>query len=226
MSLSSELRFAVQGFLSERWETQEARDIPEPEKLRLGTHAKTLEDAVVLYADMADSTALVDNYPPEIVTRLYKAYLHCAAKLVRLHDGVIVSYDGDRIMAIYSGENSNSKAVKTALMLNFAVSKIINERSGIKIKHVVGIDRSNLFASRIGIRNDNDIVWVGRAANYAAKLSSLGNRYQTYVTDSVYRKMSHSLTGQYEWRYWREGWKPYASANPIKVLFSRDQIEF
>jgi class 3 adenylate cyclase len=42
-----------------------------------------------------------------------------------------------------------------------------------QLKHVIGIDSSSLFACRIGIRNDNDAVWVGRAANYAAKLSAI-----------------------------------------------------
>lgn len=36
--------------------------------------------------------------------------------------------------------------------------------------------------------NDNDLVWVGRAANYAAKLSSLAE-YKTYITHSVYDTM-------------------------------------
>lgn len=226
MTLSSELSRAVQGFVSERWETQAARNVPEPDDLRLGAHAKNLKDAVVLYADLADSTELVDNYAPEDVTRLYKAFLYCAAKLVKHHGGTIVSYDGDRIMAIYYGENHNTRAVETALKINYAISEIINMHSKIKIKHVVGIDRSDIFASRIGIRNDNDIVWVGRAANYAAKLSSLGSRYQTYITDSVYKQMARDLKNQYEWRYWGKGWQPYDSANKIKVLFSRDQIEF
>ena len=33
----------------------------------------------------------------------------------------------------------------------------------------LGIDTSKLFVARTGIRKSNDLVWVGRAANYAAK---------------------------------------------------------
>jgi class 3 adenylate cyclase len=54
----------------------------------------------------------------------------------------------------------------------------------------VGIDTSKLFAARIGVRNDNDIVWVGRAANYAAKLSAIDNPDTVYITADVFDKLN------------------------------------
>jgi class 3 adenylate cyclase len=57
------------------------------------------------------------------------------------------------------------------------------------LKHVVGIDTSNLFVAKTGVRGANDLVWVGRAANYAAKLATLPDSYQTYITKEVYESM-------------------------------------
>lgn len=57
-------------------------------------------------------------------------------------------------------------------------------------KHVVGIDTSDLFIARTGVRGANDLVWVGRAANYAAKLASLPESCGTYITSDVYNKMN------------------------------------
>ena len=224
MGLFEDMSKEVRTFLSQPWTTEDARIIPDPEDFRLANHAKKL-DAVVLYADLADSTMLVDTYEPQVVTRLYKAFLHCAAVLVRNNDGQIVAYDGDRIMAIYIGDGKNSNAVATALQLNYAVSEIINKKSNVQIKHVVGIDRSDIFASRIGVRDDNDIVWVGRAANYAAKLCSLTDRYQTYITDTVYKGMSPDLKSHHSWWYLRSGWKPYKDGRPINIMFSDSFIE-
>lgn len=225
MGLFADLSNQVDVFLKERWEIEDARVVPEPDVLRLGNHAKKL-DAVVLYADLADSTVLVDTYKPQVVTRLYKAFLHCAAVLIRKNEGNIVAYDGDRIMAIYIGERKNSNAVSTALKLNHAVSGIINKKSAVTIKHVVGVDRSDIFVSRIGVRNANDLVWVGRAANYAAKLSSQNDRYQTYITEVVYKAMADDLRNYYSWRSWPKGWQPYTDAKPIKILFSDSSISF
>ena len=71
------------------------------------------------------------------------------------------------------------------------------------LKHVVGVDTSELLAGRIGVRNDNDLVWVGRAANYAAKLSALNEGFATYITDSVYGnmhdKVKYALGGEDMW---------------------------
>jgi class 3 adenylate cyclase len=50
---------------------------------------------------------------------------------------------------------------------------------------VVGIDSSKLLVAKTGIRGANDLVWVGRAANYAAKLCTL-KEFPTWITKSVY----------------------------------------
>ena len=54
---------------------------------------------------------------------------------------------------------------------------------------MVGIDSSDLFVARTGVRGANDLVWVGRAANYAAKLATLPDSYPTYITQEVYGGM-------------------------------------
>jgi class 3 adenylate cyclase len=64
--------------------------------------------------------------------------------------------------------------------------------NGFVLKHVVGIDRSDLHAARIGVREDNDIVWVGRAANYAAKLCALSEK-PIWITGEVYNAMLDSV---------------------------------
>jgi class 3 adenylate cyclase len=56
----------------------------------------------------------------------------------------------------------------------------------------VGIDTSPLFIARTGIRGSNDLVWVGRSANYAAKLTSLSADYPSRITRDVYDKLHKS----------------------------------
>jgi class 3 adenylate cyclase len=59
------------------------------------------------------------------------------------------------------------------------------------VSHGVGIDTCELFVAKSGIRGSNDLVWVGRAANYAAKLCSFRNGdYSTYITEKVFKKMN------------------------------------
>jgi class 3 adenylate cyclase len=39
------------------------------------------------------------------------------------------------------------------------------------------------------VRNDNDLVWVGRAANYAAKLSSISEQNTVFITADVFSRL-------------------------------------
>lgn len=64
---------------------------------------------------------------------------------------------------------------------------------GYRLKHVVGIDTSELFVAKTGIRGSNDLVWVGRAANHAAKLSALSDRFQTYISEAVFNKLNSEV---------------------------------
>jgi len=40
---------------------------------------------------------------------IYKTFLHCAAKIIRSHKGVITAYDGDRIIAVYIGKSGSEQ---------------------------------------------------------------------------------------------------------------------
>jgi class 3 adenylate cyclase len=72
------------------------------------------------------------------------------------------------------------KVIQPALEAQYATT--------FKIQHRVGIDSSRLFIARTGTRGSNDLVWVGNAANRAAKLSALKRswNYRTYITHEVY----------------------------------------
>ncbi len=170
------------------------RSSPEPEDLKLGNDAVNL-DATILYADMAHSTRLVDKETRTRAAEAYKTTWCVRRKLSRIWKATITAYDGDRVMGVFVGGSKNTNAAKTALKINWALREIVNPANkrvygdnGYELGHVIGIDTSSILACRIGVRNDNDIVWVGRAANYAAKLSGLSSDYPIFITAVVPRQ--------------------------------------
>ena len=208
MGLGDDLKSEVGKILQERWSVREGQVVPDSDDLKLGNDAVTL-DGTVLYADLDDSTELVDTRRPSFAAEIYKCYLVCAARIIRSEGGEITSYDGDRIMAVFIGDSKNSNAARTALKINFAVLKIVNPailsqypNAGYSVKQVVGIDTSHLFVARTGIRGANDLVWVGRAANYAAKLSARAGA-ATQITAEVYDRLNRDAkigsNGQNMW---------------------------
>ena len=197
MGLLDEMKEEVAEVFSEQWNAPDARVVPDPEDLLLSNDARHFKRATVLYADLSGSTSLVDQESWQIAGEVYKTYLLCAAKLIRSLNGVIAAYDGDRIMGIFIGDYQTSSAAKCGLKINWAVRNVINPAlksqypsTSYKVKQVVGIDTSEIRAARIGVRGGNDLVWIGRAANYAAKLTSCRADYQTWLTADAFNKLS------------------------------------
>ena len=107
MAFGDDLKSEVKKILQQQWSKRAGRVVPESEDVKLDNDAVTLE-STVLYADLDESTNLVDTYKPEFAAEIYKSYLVCAARIIRLRDGVITAYDGDRIMAVFIGEAKNN----------------------------------------------------------------------------------------------------------------------
>jgi len=211
MALKAELdTYCYDTFVS-KWEKRNGTVVPSDTSLKLSNDGINLS-ATVLYADLADSTVMVDKEIEGFAAEVYKNFLYCAAKVIRAFDGTITAYDGDRIMAVFIGDYKNTSAVKAALQINWAVKNIIQtqlkavyKEKVFTVKHVVGIDTSDLLVAKTGIRGNNDLVWVGRAANYAAKLSALSHERPTYITAEVY----NSMADEAKFSSGTNMWKPY-----------------
>ena len=224
MAFKEDLESEVKQILREQWAVEDARSIPDPDQLRLSNHAKNIESATVLYADLDGSTSMVNNFPWTFSAEVYKSYLRCAARIISSEGGTITAYDGDRIMAIFTGDNKNTSAVKSAMKINHAVVKIIRPaisqqypEKGFTLNHIIGIDTSQLRASRIGVRGYNDLVWIGRAANYAAKLTTLGQK-PLWITKSVYDVMHDSVRHSNGKNMWEQ--RPWTSMNNMEIYCS------
>jgi adenylate cyclase len=223
-TMEDELTTAVNSIVKTGWDLRAGQVIPESEDITLGNSGVTLE-ATVLYADLADSTELA-LYDAEIAAEVCKAYLVGTTRLIKAAGGGIRSFDGDRVMGVFIGNSKNTSAAKAALKINYFFTKVLEPAflsfygslndSPFKFAQSVGIDTGEIRAVRAGIRNSNDLVWVGRAPNIAAKLSSIREPdYSTYITEAVYEKLRDSAKlygGQDMWenRSWAKG-APYGT---------------
>lgn len=226
MSLADELKIQVNKILSTQWTTRDGTAVPAPEAVGLGNDAIKFSAATVLYADLSDSTGMVTGQPDYFAAEVYKAFLYSAARIIRSEGGEITAYDGDRVMAVYLGGSKNTSAARSALKINYAAKNIVNpailaqypERT-FALRHVVGIDTSSQFVARTGVRGDNDLVWVGRAANYAAKLTTLSES-TTYITGTVFDSLQEELkfNGNPRRAMWEE--RTWTAMNKMRIFRS------
>lgn len=201
MSLKEKLDTEVKRIFRESWDTREGKKVPSAADIALEKNqAVKFERVTVLYADLSGSTALVDNYKWWFSAEVYRAYLRCAADVIRSENGTITAYDGDRIMGVFIGDNQTTSAARCGLKINYAVQKIVNPalksqypNVDYQVKQVVGIDTTETKVTRTGVRGDNDLVWVGKAANYAAKLTELKMTETTFVTGRAYSRMHEDV---------------------------------
>lgn len=196
MSLADELREYAKKTHDSTWVRRDGQKVPSTDDIAMGNSAVDL-DAVVLYADLKDSTGLVAGHKDWFASEIYKNYLYTVSRIIRAHDGSVTAFDGDRVMGVFIGGSQNSNAAKVALKINWAVKNILQPainakypNATYKLQQKVGIASSKTMVSRTGIRGSNDLVWVGNAANIAAKLAALHSNYSSYITASVYKKLS------------------------------------
>lgn len=222
MATSAELRTVVADIFRYQWSATDGRVIPVPGDLGLGNVARSFDAAAVLYADLDGSTSLVDSYQWQFAAEIYKAYLRCAARIINDEGGNITAYDGDRVMAIFLGQSKNTQAVRAAMKIAYAVDNVINPAlkaqypsTDYVVRHSIGIDVSAIHAASIGVRGDNDLVWVGRAANHAAKLAGKGDS-PIWITKEVHDVIhddvkKDSKTGSSCW--YRNTWAEMGNRN-------------
>lgn len=199
MASKDDIQSAVASILSATWEITDGHAVPITDDIKLDGGGRWL-DATILYADLADSTSLV-THNKQMAARTFKCFLSVATKIIRHYDGRIRSFDGDRVMGIFVGKYKNTNAAKTALSIRWAFETIVKPSLNAKystfndgtlaLSYCCGIDTGKLLVVRSGIRGNNDLLWVGRAANIAAKLSTIRkDSYLSFMTEAVYKAMT------------------------------------
>jgi class 3 adenylate cyclase len=230
MGLRDDLAADIDGVLGQAWNTRDGTAVPTTDTVALAGGGVNLK-ATMLYADLADSTSLA-MWDRRVTARICKAFLAASSRIIRARDGEIRSFDGDRVMGVFLGNYKNTNAVKCALQIDWMFQKLLRPKfeakyeklrdGSFRLSHCTGIDTSDVLVVRAGIRNNNDLIWIGRAPNVAAKLSGLreGN-YSSYISGTVYDSLApegKASNGKSMWEERKWG------AGPIERIFRSSWI--
>lgn len=196
MAIVDDLTNETDRILNQQWSLRDGSVVPTTETVLLAGGGVKLTP-VMLYADLADSTLLASKFNRQIASKVIKAFLSVACRIIRHNGGHIRSFDGDRVMGVFLGNRMHTKAALTALQINYAVIHILRPKietkypalaeGGYRLNHAVGIDKSEVLVTRSGIRDNNDLIWVGRSPNIAAKLAAIRqDNLTSFMTKAVY----------------------------------------
>ncbi len=203
MAIADDITSEINTILDTTWDVRDGTVIPDTDSITLKNGAVKI-DATFLYADLAGSSKLARFCQWQTTAKVIRAYLNTATRLIKYYGGEIRSFDGDRVMGVFIGNSKNTNAVRCALAINWTVTQIINVKArekyssirdnNLNIQHCIGIDTGESRAVRAGIRNNNDLIWIGRPPSFAAKLSDVREHpYSTFISRKVYDAMNEDV---------------------------------
>jgi adenylate cyclase len=212
VATSDDLSSEILGVFGTTFSERSGRQVPWSASVSLSGGAVQIE-AAFLYADLAGSGRIAAACPWSTTAKIIRAYLGVSTRLIRSRGGEIRSFDGDRVMGIFFGESMCSDAADCAREIDWVTHQLIDRKArsqfasirnnGLSVQQACGVDVGLVRAVRAGIRNNNDLIWVGRAPSLAAKLSDLRESpYSTFISDAVYRRLrasSRQPAGQDIW---------------------------
>lgn len=148
---------------------------------------KTIETCV-LYIDIRKSTELNLKHKPKTLAKLYTIFVRNMIRCAEYHGSYVRNIIGDRIMVVFDMDNCFKNAINTAILLNTVAEHVINNHfKNNEIVCGIGVDFGNMLVVKTGaIKQGKEnqfyksLVWLGKPANIASKLTDNANKTRSY----------------------------------------------
>jgi adenylate cyclase len=227
MTFGDDVRKAVDDILGTTFNERNGKVVPNTEDVALKDGAVKLE-AAFLYADLAGSSTIAKQCPWDTTAKIIRSYLDGACRIIRNEGGEIRSFDGDRVMGVFIGDRPCGDAIKAALKIKYATENIIQPKATAKftsvknnnvlIRQSCGIDFGISHAVRAGVRNSNDLIWIGKPPSFAAKLSDIREHpYSTFISKTDYTRLSDETKKSNGTDMWEE--RQYTFAGTKETIY-------
>src|SRR5713226_7037549 len=148
-----------------------------------------------LFADIKDSTALIEDLDPEKDRHLIDPALALMMEAVHRYEGYVAQSLGDGIFALFGApiahEDHPQRALYAALRMQEALtqySQRLRGERGVNLEVRVGVNTGDVVVR--AIRTDDlhtDYVPIGHATGLAARLQSLASGGAIVVSESTYK---------------------------------------
>lgn len=208
MAFKDDIVSDVNGFFDGDYVVSQGTAIPDVDDLAFSKSGREL-DLAMLFIDISKSTKIVDASRRITAAKMYKSFLYGVAQIARRNGGELRSFNGDGVLVAFIGDSKRTNAAKAALQMAWFMRNVLkpkmevffqnnSELQGFLFNFGIGIDAGKVLVVRGGIRgeNNNDLVWVGNATNYAVKLAELcQDGYHVYISSEAYKMDDSSKYG-------------------------------
>lgn len=180
------------------------------------SHVSSKISLVILYADLVGSTNMSMTLPVDKLVTIIRAFSYEMSSIVQCHDGYVLKYVGDAIIAFFpSGYNkllACDKAVQCAksmiTVIKNGINPILNQYDYPELSVKIGLDEGENVIVQYGYDKSSPIDILGYCMSIAAKITSLANPNRISIGDDVYKALHPLIQNKFgEVKYSISDWK-------------------
>ena len=149
--------------------------------------------AVVLFADLRDSTRMIVGVEPNAAISLLNEFFTSMTDIVYEFDGTVFDLTGDEVMVGFNVPFDQSDAPYRALLTAVTMQRRFHElrqkwysELGVTLGLGIGIDQGNVVVGNVGAESRMTFRMVGEAVNIAHRLVDLADDGQIFITESIH----------------------------------------
>lgn len=206
MALLNDLKKIIGDYSTQPYETNPTSLVPDTNSVGLTFGNKGLTGTFAfLFVDIRNSSKLHEKYGFAKAAKIYQSFHDINVRVIEQNNGSIRAFDGDRIMGVFVGDFKNSNAAKASMQIQWAIRNILNPTLKTSITCGAGIDSGEILVAKVGKGrdiNNNDLVWIGEADNYASHLANESENsviISTNAYDMLYKDRKTSSDGRQMW---------------------------
>lgn len=159
--------------------------IAHPERINLGGERREI---TLMFTDLKGFTPIAEKHTPEQVTQLVNRHFTAMTDIVLEHEGTVVQFVGDAIMAFWGAPLDDAdhayRAVAAAVAMQNGMAALRAEfaKEGLPPIHMrVGIHTGSVLVGNLGSAKRFGYTAVGDDVNLAARLEGVNKLYGTGV---------------------------------------------
>lgn len=165
-------------------------------------------ESCVLYVDIRNSAKISASKRPQTLAKVYSSFVSSMLSCARYYGGHVRNIIGDRVMVVFDKENCFTNAVDTAILMNTVCQNILNKRiTSFEFSAGIGIDHGDMLITKSGAIKKGDekefyrtLVWLGKPANVASRLTDLANKEIYTSEQGVKEGLYFPLTNVWNWQ--------------------------
>jgi class 3 adenylate cyclase len=148
----------------------------------------------VMFTDIRGYTALSEGMEPGRVVAMLNLYLRRQAEILATHGGVIDKFIGDAVLALFTGDGHEARAVAAAREIQVAIVAMNAEGVfDVPVSIGLGLASGELVLGEIGSDARRERTLVGSVVNLASRLCSHAGENELFVSEGVRAAMGAAL---------------------------------